>query len=232
MLARHAPASGRPGMSLLEVLIALAIFLFSLVGIGQLIGYSGQHAVEVSQRGHAAQLAQAKLAEVIAGVVPLSSQSEAAFDDEGDRDWNWSLTAEPDSIAGLWFVEVTVSRTRSDGTRFESKLSQKVLDPTMRGSTLDAAAAAAALAAAASASSSSSSTQSQQNQQQPTTSNNNSPMPPGATPATPTAPATPAKAATPATPSAPAPKAAAPAPAAPTTGTKSAAPMTGGRGKS
>src|SRR5205823_1196030 len=36
----------RSGMSLLEVLIALAIFLFSLVGIGQLISYSGQSALE------------------------------------------------------------------------------------------------------------------------------------------------------------------------------------------
>lgn len=231
MLARHAPGSVRAGMSLLEVLIALAIFLFSLVGIGQLISYSGQHSLEVAQRGHAAQLAQAKLAEVIAGIVPMSSQSESPF--EEDTEWNWSLTAEPDSIAGLWFVEVTVSRARSDGTRFESKLSQKVLDPSMRGSTLDAAAAAAAVAAAASASSSSSSSQQSQQSQQSQSQTQQSQQLAAAAPAASTKAAAPAAA----MPAAAAPKAATPAPApapaaTPSTGTKSAAPSTGGKGKS
>src|SRR5436190_3677408 len=157
MIARSMPRTARQGISLLEVLIALAIFLFSLIGIGQLITYSGQSALEVSQRGHAAQLAQAKLAEVIAGIVPLTSQSDAPFDDDSEGGWTWSLTAEPDSIAGLYLVEIRVSRERSDGTKFETKLSQKVLDPTLRGSTQDAAAAAAAVAASGTSSTSSSS---------------------------------------------------------------------------
>ena len=36
---------------------------------------------------------------------------------------------------GLFLVTVTVSRGRPDGSRFETKLTQYVLDPTIRGST-------------------------------------------------------------------------------------------------
>lgn len=140
MLERTAP--GRAGISLLEVLIALSIFLISLIGIGQLITISGQQTLEVSERGYASQLAHAKLAEVIAGALPLTSQMDTPFDE--DPEWNWSLTAEQDSVAGLWNVEVRVSRERADATSYEAKLHQKVLDPSIRGSTLDAAAAAAA----------------------------------------------------------------------------------------
>ena len=49
--------SARTGITLLEVLIALAIFLISLIGVGHLITLSGQQTLEVSERGHGAQMA-------------------------------------------------------------------------------------------------------------------------------------------------------------------------------
>jgi prepilin-type N-terminal cleavage/methylation domain-containing protein len=42
----------RPGFSLLEVLIALAIFLISLIALGQLLTISGERAYEVSAKLH------------------------------------------------------------------------------------------------------------------------------------------------------------------------------------
>jgi hypothetical protein len=111
----------------------------ALVGIGRLLTLSGERALEVQQQGRAAQLCQAKLAEVIAGVLSLSSQS-GSFDE--DPDWQWSVDAQSDSsISGLWRVKVTVSRDRPDGSRTESSLNQMVLDPTLRGSTTDTASA-------------------------------------------------------------------------------------------
>ena len=59
----------------MEVLVATAIFLFSMVALGRLIILSGDVSTEVQQQAQAAHLAQSKLAEVIAGVVPLSSQA-------------------------------------------------------------------------------------------------------------------------------------------------------------
>ena len=131
-------AAGRTGFSLLEVLVALAIFLFGLVAIGQLITLGSDRALEVQFQTQAVQLCQAKMAEVVAGAVPLSSQADAKFDE--DPDWSWSLEAEQDSNSSLlWNVKVTVTHPRPDGSKMEASLSQMVLDPSQRGSATDAA---------------------------------------------------------------------------------------------
>ena len=126
----------RPGFSLLEVLAALAIFLISLIALGQLISITGEHALEVQQLSRASQLSQSKLAEVVSGAVSLSSQS-GDFDE--DPDWHWQVDAEQDSaITGLWRIKVKVSRDMGDGATIESTVNQMILDPSMRGSTADA----------------------------------------------------------------------------------------------
>ena len=127
--------AGRPGLSLMEVLAALTIFLISMIALWQLLTVSGERALEVQQQSHAAQLCQSKLAEVVSGVVPLSSTS-GSYDE--DSDWQWTLDAEQHSaITGLWRVQVTASRDLSDGTHYESSVSQMVLDPSLRGSAAD-----------------------------------------------------------------------------------------------
>src|SRR6266478_2766700 len=115
--------SGRPGFSLLEVLAALAIFLISLIALGQLISITGEHALEVQQLSRASQLSQSKLAEVVSGAVSLSSQS-GDFDE--DPDWHFQVDAEQDysAITGLWRVKVTVTRDMGDGTTIESTVNQ------------------------------------------------------------------------------------------------------------
>jgi type II secretion system protein I len=123
----------RSGLSLLEVLIALAIFLFSLAAITQLIDIGNANALEISWLGKASLLAQSRLAEVMAGSIALSSQSEVTCDE--DPDWNWSIDAEPDNAPGLYRVKITVGRNRPDGTRFETVLNQMVFDPNSRGAT-------------------------------------------------------------------------------------------------
>lgn len=120
----------RPGLSLLEVLVALAILLFTLVAIGRLITTGGDRALEVQQLARATQLAQSKLAEVMAGVVPLTSASDTFPE---DPDWHWSLDCQTGAANGLWTVTVRVGRDRPDGSRFETSLSQMVLDPAVRG---------------------------------------------------------------------------------------------------
>jgi general secretion pathway protein I len=129
--------ANRFGLSLLEVLIALTIFLLGMVAIGRLVILAGDRALEVKLEGQATQLCQAKLAEVVAGVVPLSSQNGVAFDE--DPTWQWSLDAEQDS-SGLWRVKVTVNRDQPGGSKIECALSQFMLDPSTRGSTLIVAA--------------------------------------------------------------------------------------------
>src|SRR5262249_29424979 len=88
----------------------------------------------IKLEGQAIQLCQSKLNEVTSGVVALSSQSGVPFDE--DPDWTWSVEAQQSNISGLWSVQVTVSRPRPDGSKTECKLTQLLLDPSLRGSTL------------------------------------------------------------------------------------------------
>jgi general secretion pathway protein I len=136
MISPRYPGSPRPGMTLLEVLVALGIFLMALVAIIRLVTFGGDQALEVQQQSQAAQLCQSKMAEVIAGVVPLTGQSDVPFDE--DSSWLWSLDATQGDIAGLWILTVRVSRQRSDGSRIECSLDRMLLDPSLRGSTVDA----------------------------------------------------------------------------------------------
>lgn len=133
--------SGRSAMTLLEVLVALGIFLMSLAALSHLVSIGGTTALEIQLQAQATQLCQAKLAEVAAGVVPLSGQSEVPFDE--DPNWLWSVDAGQGNIAGLWKITVRVSRQRSDGSRIECSLDRMLLDPSLRGSALDAATLAA-----------------------------------------------------------------------------------------
>jgi len=143
----------RPGFSLMEVLVALAIFLLAFAGISRLVTLASDRALDVKLQSQATQLCQAKLAEVVAGAVPLSSQADVSLDE--DPSWTWSLDAEQGNVPGLWNVTVKVKRQQSGGVHLEASLSQMVLDPSQRGSTLDAVAAANAAAAAATSASSS-----------------------------------------------------------------------------
>src|SRR5947209_7590192 len=105
--------SKRRGFSLLEVVVATAIFLLGLIAIG------GDRAVEVQQQSQAIQLCQSKMAEVIAGVVPLGSQGETPFDEEPD--WSWSIDAEQQGdAASLWTVKITVSRPGPKDTKIQA----------------------------------------------------------------------------------------------------------------
>jgi type II secretion system protein I len=147
--------SGRHGLTLLEVLVALSIFLIALIGIGRLITLGAEQALNVAEQARAAQLCQAKLAEVVAGAVPLSGQADVPFDE--DSAWLWSLDASQGDISGLWKLKVTVSHQRSDGSRIQCSFDRMLLDPSLRGSALDAATIAANSSTNSSNSSSSSS---------------------------------------------------------------------------
>lgn len=126
-----ARSNRRRGLSLLEVLVALAILLFAIVGLFRLVSFGGDRALDVQQQSRGIQLCESKLAEVASGAVQLSSQGNTPFDE--DPDWQWSLDCEQGQIQGLWTVTVTVSRQRRDGSTHKTTLTQMLLDPSLRG---------------------------------------------------------------------------------------------------
>jgi type II secretory pathway pseudopilin PulG len=123
-------------MTLVEVLIALAIFLLAMVVFGEMIVHNAQVALDVQRQNLATRLCRSKLQEVMAGVVPLTSQDGTPFDEEPD--YSWSVDAENGAVEGLWIVTVHVTRQQTDGgPAIDCTLMQMILDPAVEGSTQD-----------------------------------------------------------------------------------------------
>ena len=94
------------GLTLLELLLALAIFLASLAALSQLLASGSRAAAQSRVHTEAVFRCESKLAEIVAGVEPIEDSANVPFDD--DRRWIWSATIEQGELPGLNVVEVTV----------------------------------------------------------------------------------------------------------------------------
>jgi type II secretory pathway pseudopilin PulG len=136
----------RRALTLLEVVISLAIFLFSLAAISQLIRFASELAVDAQQRSYALFLCEEKLAEAASGVLPVdASSTETAFEPalgvpEGSVDertyYQWFMDSEAGEVPGLYNVTVTVTRVRGNGSKLEVQLNQMIFDPSLRGTSV------------------------------------------------------------------------------------------------
>jgi general secretion pathway protein I len=128
------PPARRPGISLLEVLLSLAIFLLALVAIGRLVDIGADNALDTQSQATATRLAQSKLAEAEAGAIALDSASSGVFDLE--QDWQWSVEPSAENIPNLYTVTVRVSR--SSPRAFELTMTQMICDPRQMGNANEA----------------------------------------------------------------------------------------------
>jgi type II secretory pathway pseudopilin PulG len=126
------PKSQRQGLSLLEVLVALAVFLLALIGLGTLFTMGADWAVRVDQTRQAIELCQGKLAEVMVGAIPINGSSSGGSMDDAPG-WEWSMESEPGTVTGLYNVTIHVTRKRPDGSTVGATLSQMVMDPALKG---------------------------------------------------------------------------------------------------
>src|ERR1700730_8598676 len=139
MMRNH---NSRPGLTLLEVVIALAIFLIALVPIWRLVSLGGEQALDVAHQAQASMLCQAKLDSVKVGAEPLNTSG--TVDIGRDLPWNYTIESNPSEVENLHLVKVTVKVDRADGKTIEANLIQMVLDPAFRGSTVSTAAISSA----------------------------------------------------------------------------------------
>lgn len=95
------------GMTLLEVLIALAILLMSLAAISELLRQGSRAAVDARTDSQTALRAEAVMNEVLGGVHLMQDVQGTPFLD--DPDWQWSLLVLDGPLSGLLRLEVTVS---------------------------------------------------------------------------------------------------------------------------
>jgi hypothetical protein len=128
---RLSPANRRPGITLLEVLGSTAIFLLSIVAIGELMSISTDQAMEVQYRSRATRLCQSKLNEFSTGIEPLSGATSGEFEEEPGFSWESDVVSES-SAANLYKVTVTVSRESTMGP-VEVSMTQYIFDPLQRG---------------------------------------------------------------------------------------------------
>ena len=126
----------RPGMSLLEVIVSTAIFFLSLVAIYGLLEVSQRSGVRARQRGQSLRICQARLAELVAGVIPLESSDGT---DEQATDYQWQVTVEPDvDSSGSLMKATAIAFHKNEPRDSRVALTQIVLDPLFVGSLMDA----------------------------------------------------------------------------------------------
>lgn len=106
------------GLTLLEVMIALAILGTSLAAIGELIRIGADAADRSGELTTAQFLCDSKLAEIKSGVLPAQSIGPVPFEIfETEEPWEYMVLVDSANTTdqGLLLVEVTVSQIREDG---------------------------------------------------------------------------------------------------------------------
>ncbi len=133
----------RPGLTLLEVVVSLFIFLIAVTAIWQLMAAATDRAIDVKLQTQTSLHCQSKLAEVMIGDQPLAKTGGyQPWPDSEDQNLEWKMEADPakssqSDVVGLWEVKIWVRLKTPSGGFVESLLSQMVLEPTLRGSTMD-----------------------------------------------------------------------------------------------
>jgi type II secretion system protein I len=129
-------------MTLFEVVLAMTIFGGAWVALSQLYSTGTRASVQARHEADAVIHAQSKMAELVAGLLPLDSMTDQSFDDPDLAAWSWSTTVGPGPHVDLLAVEVTVRRNGSNSmARVSYSLRRYVRDPQLF---LDAAMQAAA----------------------------------------------------------------------------------------
>ena len=134
----------RAGLSLLEVLVALAIFFMSIVVISQMVDQASRTAQKAARLTKASLHAESVMAEVTAGIRPMAPSGQEPLPDSEDG-WVVMVDAQPESWtqvpsgigtgSGLHLVHVTVAWMNSAGApETEFTLSRVLLDPALRQS--------------------------------------------------------------------------------------------------
>jgi type II secretory pathway component PulJ len=104
----------RGGITLLEVLIALAIFFGAFTVISQIMRTGAQASNQGQQQNEIVLRARSLMNEILAGSVDMNPVENASFDDTDL--YVWSLSVSDGPIPDLFVLELTVSRRRQNGT--------------------------------------------------------------------------------------------------------------------
>src|SRR5262245_49933500 len=97
----------RSGLTLLEVILGLAIFVGSIAIVSKLMELGVRASQYARLHTRAVMLAESKMGELVAGVVTLSDSGGDVFPE--DAAWQWDLSVSDGPVDGLRWVSLTVS---------------------------------------------------------------------------------------------------------------------------
>jgi general secretion pathway protein I len=97
----------RAGLTLLEIILALALFFGALAALSQMTWNASRAAVQARLKTQAILRCEAKLAEILAGVEPLQMKSQQPFPDNSQ--WVYSVLVAETAYPNLLQIEVRVS---------------------------------------------------------------------------------------------------------------------------
>ncbi len=105
----------RRGISLLEVLLAIAILGMSVATVGELVRIGALAAANTRDMTAAQMMAETKVSELTSGLYPLTPVTDAA--DEFYPDWTYTVQVEQIDQEGLVAVQVTVKQNLPESQR-------------------------------------------------------------------------------------------------------------------
>lgn len=111
-VSRFARRKNRAGLSLLEVVFAITILGTALAAIGHLVQLGMKAGGAARVQSYSQILADAKMAEIACGALPLESNAATPIDDAPG--WVYAVEVEPAEQVGLLVVKVSVSQSTRD----------------------------------------------------------------------------------------------------------------------
>ncbi|MBX3416073.1 MAG: prepilin-type N-terminal cleavage/methylation domain-containing protein [Pirellulaceae bacterium] len=120
----HFPKSG---LSLLEVVLAIAILGVSMVAIVELLNVGYRAAISGRLRTEAALLCDAKMAEIAAGALAVQSSGMSSMPE--NPNWNFSVDVQPSIQLGLLTVTVTVRQSSNSTAPISMSIVRFMPDP-------------------------------------------------------------------------------------------------------
>lgn len=130
MISTHQRQAGRPrkGLTLFELLLALAIFLVSFAALAQLLASGSRASAQAKLQTEAILRCDSKLGEMVSGIAPVSGDTQGAFAD--DPRWTWRATVTDGPWPNLKLVELQVSHAGQSSLSHSSfTLRRYVRDP-------------------------------------------------------------------------------------------------------
>ncbi|MFP6763636.1 MAG: hypothetical protein VB858_08460 [Planctomycetaceae bacterium] len=132
----HPSRHRRSGLSLLEVILSLTIFVGAVSALSQLSTNGTTAAVTARLETQAILRCESKLAEVATAIEPLDDVLEEPFSDE--EDWTWSLESQAGPHADVLLVTVSVAfNGESALSSVNYSLSRLIRDPAIFEDTVE-----------------------------------------------------------------------------------------------